>query len=93
MRGMAGGEFAHFDAVERLVQLRVEIVNPKLGEVAKHNVRRAMRNEIEPVIECLLVVLGKFFAARFHFNQYATRPDEIGKLGFLAGKADAILEG
>jgi hypothetical protein len=33
-RGMAGGEFAHFDAVERLVQLRVEIVNPKFSEVA-----------------------------------------------------------
>ena len=51
-----------------------------------------MRHEVKPVIECLLVMLGKFFAARFHFNQHAPRPDEIGELGFIAGKTDAILK-
>ena len=80
------------NAIQRLVQLGVEIVNPKFVEVAQHDVRRAVRDEVEPVIEGLLVVFGEFFAARFHFDQHAARPDEIGEFGVLAGKADAIFE-
>ncbi len=91
-RGMAGGEVLDRHAVKRLVQLRVEIVNPEFVEVAKHDVRRAMRDEIEPVIEGLLVVTGKFLAARLHFNQHAAWPDEIGEFCSVAGKADAIFE-
>ena len=51
-----------------------------------------MWHEIEPVIEGLLVMAGKFFAARFHFHEHAARPDEIGKLGAVAGKTDAIFK-
>ena len=90
---MAGGKFAQFEAIQWLVQLRVEIVNPKLVEVAQHDVGRAVRHEIEPVVERLLVVPGKFFAARLHLNQHPARPDEIGELGALAGKPDAIFKG
>jgi hypothetical protein len=35
---------------------------------------------------------GKLFAARLHFNQHAARPDEVGILGFIAGKPDTILK-
>src|SRR5258706_4701090 len=89
---MTCSEFAYFDAVKRLLQLSVEIVNPKLVKVAKHNVRRTMRNEIQPVIKCLLVVFGKFFSARLHFNQHAPRPDKICKLYARTRKTDSILK-
>ena len=90
---MACGKFADFESFQRLLQLRVEIVNPKLVEIAQHDVGRAVRDEVEPVIEGLLVVPGKFFAARLHFDQHAARPDEIGEFGAVAGKADAIFKG
>ena len=92
-RGMAGGEFADFDFINRLLKLGVEIVNPELVEVAQHDVGRAMGHEVEPVVEGLLVVLRELRAARFHLDEHAARPDEIGELGFLAGKADAVFEG
>jgi hypothetical protein len=39
---MAGGEFADFEAVHRLLKLGVEIVNPELVEIAQHDVGRAV---------------------------------------------------
>lgn len=91
-RGMAGGEFADFDAVHRLLKLGVEIINPKLVEVAQDDVGRAMGNEVEPVVEGLLVMLRELGPARFHFDEHTARPDEIGELGAVAGKTDAIFE-
>ena len=91
-RGMAGGKFADFEAVHRLVKLGVEIVNPEFIEIAKHNVGRAMRHEVEPVIEGLLIMLGELGPARFHFDEDAARPDKVGIFGAVAGKADAIFE-
>ena len=41
---MARGEFADFDAVNRLSKLRVEIVNLKFVEVAQDHVGRTMRD-------------------------------------------------
>jgi hypothetical protein len=90
---MAGGEFADFEAVNRFVKLRVEIVNPEFIEIAKHHVGRAMRNKVEPIIKCLLVMFGELGSAGFHFDEHATGPNEVGKLGAVAGETDAIFEG
>jgi hypothetical protein len=79
--------------IHRLLQLGVEIVNPEFVEVAEHDVGRAMRDEVEPVIKRLPVVARKFFTARFHFDEHTTRPDKVRVLGAIAGKPDAILKG
>ena len=91
-RGVAFGQVFDRDFLHRLLQLRVEIVNPQLVKVAQHDVGRTMRHEVEPVVKRLLIVLGKFLAARFHFHEHAPRPDEIRILGFLARKAHAIFK-
>ena len=90
---MAFGQFAHFEAIDGLIELRVEIVNPEFVKIAKYDVGRAVRDEVDPVIEGLLVVLGEFRTARLHFDQGAARQDEIGEFGALAGEADAVFEG
>ena len=77
-RGMAVGEFADFDFINRFLKLGVEIVNPKLVEVAQDDEGRAMGNEVEPVVEGLLVVLRELGPARFHLDEHAARPDEVG---------------
>ena len=92
-RGVAGGQLGDRDAVHRLLELRVEVVNPELVEVAEHDVGRAVGDEVEPVIEGLLVVLGELDAARLHLDEGAARPDEVGEFGALAGEADAVFEG
>jgi hypothetical protein len=38
-------------------------------------------------------MLRELCPARFHFDKHATRPNKVGKLGAVAGKTDAILEG
>jgi hypothetical protein len=83
--------------------LGVEVVDPELVEVAEHDVGRAVGDEVEPVIERLLVVLGELDAAGLHFDEAAARPDEVGEFGPVgrlgrgyggrAGKADAVFEG
>lgn len=90
---MARGEFADFDSVDRLLELGVEIVNPELVEVAHHDIGRAVRDEVEPVVESLLVVAGELLAARFHLDEHASRPDQVGIFGSVARKVDPILEG
>jgi hypothetical protein len=61
--GVAGGEIADEHAVREVVERGVEVVNPELVEVAEGDVRRAVGDEVEPVIEGLLVVFGEFGAA------------------------------
>ena len=92
-RGVAFGQVGQAHLVHRLIKLRVEVVNPELVEVAERDVRRAVGDEVEPVIEGLLVVFGELDPARFHLNEGAARPDEISVLGPLAGHADAVFEG
>ncbi len=89
---MASRKFADFETINRLVKLRIKIVNPQLIEITENNVRRAMRDEIQPVIECLLVVLRELCPARFHFDEDAARPYKVRVLGAVAGKTDAILK-
>ena len=92
-RGVAGGQIGDGHAVNRLLELGVEVVNPELVEVAEDDVGRAVGDEVEPVVEGLLVVLGELDAAGLHFDEAAARPDEVGVLGALAGEADAVFEG
>jgi hypothetical protein len=92
-RGVAGGQIGEGDTVNRLLELGVEVVNPKLVEVAEHDVGRAVGDEVEPVVEGLLVVFGEFDAAGLHFDEAAARPDEVGELSTLAREVDAVFEG
>ena len=92
-RGVAGGQVGDGHPVNRLVELGVEVVDPELVEVAEHDVGRAVGDEVEPVIEGLLVVLGELDAAGLHLDEAAARPDEVGEFGALAGEADAVFEG
>jgi hypothetical protein len=92
-RGVAGGQIGEGDAVNRLLKLGVEVVNPELVEVAEHDIRRAVRDEVKPVVERLLVMLGELDPARLHFDEGAARPDEVGEFSVLAREADAVFEG
>src|ERR1035438_4807476 len=89
---MAFGQVRDGDAVNRLMELDVEVVNPELVEVAEDDVGRAVGDEVEPVIEGLLVVFGELDAAGLHFDETAARPDEVGKPGAFAREADAVFE-
>ena len=80
-RGVAVGQLGDGEAVHRLVELGVEVVDPELVEVAEHDVGRAVGDEVEPVVEGLLVVLGELDAARLHLDEHAARPDEVGVFG------------
>ena len=91
-RCVALGQIADGHPVNWLIKLGVEVVNPELVEVAEYDVRRAVGNEVEPVIERLLVVLGELHAAGLHLDQAAARPDEVGVLGALAREANAVFE-
>src|SRR5207244_11714658 len=68
------------DAIDGVEQLRIEIVDPELIEVAENDIRRSLRNDMGPVIERLVVVLLQIFAARLHFDQHAIWPEKIGEL-------------
>ena len=102
--GVAGREVGDGHPVNRFVELGVEVVDPELVEVAEHDVGRTVGHEVEPVVERLLVVLGKLHAAGLHLDEAAARPDEVGELGALtltfdprpirwARGTDAVFEG
>ena len=90
---VAGRQVAREQVIDRLVELGVEVVDPELIEVAEDDIGRAVGNEVQPVVESLLVVLGEFCAARLHFDEAAAGPDEIGEFGALAREVDAVFEG
>ena len=90
--GVADGQLGEGDAVSRFLELGVEVVDPELVEVAEDNGGRAVRDEVEPVIEGLLVMLGELYVAGLHLDQAAARPDEVGKLGALAGEVDTVFK-
>src|SRR5581483_3725957 len=68
-------DFRELDAIDRIKELRIEIVNPELVEIAEDDERRPFRNNVRPVIESLVVMLLKIFAARLHFDEHAVRPE------------------
>ena len=48
------------DAIDRIEELRVEIVDPELVEVAQDHEWRALWNNVRPVIERLVIVSLEF---------------------------------
>ena len=78
------------DAIDRIEELRVKIVDPELVEVAEDHEWRTLWNNVRPVIERLIVVSLEFLAARFHFDKHAIRPEKIGELlSALSAKSPA----
>ncbi len=74
------------------VEVRVEIVNAELVEVAEHDVTRAIGHEARPVIEGLTVMFLEILAALFHFDEHDGFPDVIGEgrpTAVFVGFADA----
>ena len=59
--------------------MRVEVVDPELVEVTKDNEWRALRNDVGPVIENLVVMLLEILAARFHLYEDTVRPEKVGE--------------
>ena len=57
--------------LNEIEELRVEVVDPELVEVAEDDVGRALRNDVRPVVERLVVVLFEMLATRLHLNQHA----------------------
>jgi hypothetical protein len=89
---VACGQVREREPVNRLVELGVEVVDPEFVEVAEDDVRRAVGDEVQPVVEGLLVVFGKLRGARFHFDEAAAGPDEVGEFRAVAGKTDSVFE-
>ena len=50
-RGVAGGQVGDGDAVNRFLELGVEVVDPELVEVAEDDVGRAVGNKVEPEVK------------------------------------------
>ena len=76
----AGGEIRERDFLDGIEELDVEIVDPELVEVAQDGEGRAVRDDVRPVIEELVVVTMQLFATRFHLDEDALRPHEIGEV-------------
>jgi hypothetical protein len=72
-------QLSEFDFLYWIEQLCVEIVNPELIEVAQNDIRRALRNNVRPLIESLVVMFLQILAARFHLYEHAIWPKKIGK--------------
>jgi hypothetical protein len=75
-------EIAQKDALDRIEELLVEIIDPELVKVAEDHVARAIGDDELPVFERLVVVLLQLCAARFHLDERALGPEQIGE--FLA---------
>jgi len=56
-RSMACQEVFDPEAIHWFVELGVEVVDPEFVEIAKNDIGRTMRDEVQPVVKCLLVVL------------------------------------
>jgi hypothetical protein len=80
------------DAVQRLVELEVEIVDPELVEIAQYDVLRAVGDKVEPVVEGLPIVALQFLALLLHLQQEARPPEQVGEAGGPA-LADAVFQG
>ena len=72
--------------------LLVEVVDPDLVEVAEQDVARAVRDEVDPVVEGLPVVSLEALAARLHLDEQARLPDEIDESLSPTGSLDRLLE-
>jgi hypothetical protein len=66
------------------MELKVEIVDPKLVEVAQDDVLRPVWDSVEPILERLLIMLLKFFSPAFHFKKKAGPPKQVGEASGLS---------
>ena len=78
-------EFAQGHAIHGIEELLVEVVDPEFVEVAEDDVGRAVRDDVRPVVEGLVVVALQLRAAGFHLDEHALGSQQIGE--FLAALA------
>ena len=88
----AAGQVRQFDAIDGIEELGVEVVNPEFIEVAEDDVGRALRDDVAPVVEGLIVVFLQVRAARFHLDEDAVGPEEVREFlaAFRAGAGSAV---
>ncbi len=70
--------------------------DPGFVKIAEEDVTRAVRHEVRPVIERLVIMFLEIFAALFHFDEHDRFPDVIGKgsaAAVFGGFADAEFSG
>ena len=82
----AGGQVCEGDFFDGVEALLVEIVDPEFVEVAEDDEGRAVRDDVGPVVEDLIVVALEFFATGFHLDKHALGPEVIGEV-FALGSA------
>jgi hypothetical protein len=77
------------------VDLSIEVVHPKLIEVAQHDVAGPIGHRPLPVVKGLGIVLRQIRAALFHFDQHAGLPHQVGEASFalFAALVDALFVG
>src|ERR1043166_483098 len=56
-------QLSGFDAINRIEQLYVEVVDPEFIEIAKDHEWRPLGNNVSPIIESLVVMLFEILAA------------------------------
>jgi hypothetical protein len=83
-------EIAQEEAVNRIEKLLIKVVNPELIEIAEDDVGRAMGDDVGPVFEGLIVMFFEVLLSRFHLDEDALGPEEVGEF-FAAGPAGGVL--
>jgi hypothetical protein len=76
----AGRQLGEGEFLDGIEELEVEIVDPEFVEVAKDNKRRAVWDDVRPVVEDLVVLAFELFATEFHLGEHALGPQEIGEV-------------
>ena len=81
------------DAVDRLVELAVEVVDPELVEVAEDDVRGPVGDQVNPVLERLAVVARQVAAGLLHLDEHPRLPLQVGVRGpAVVAPLDALLQ-
>jgi hypothetical protein len=81
------------DPVDGLFELAIEVVDPELVEVAKHDIGRPIGNEVDPVLEGLPIILREVPPSFLHLNQDARLSLQVGIGGAsVVPLLDALLQ-
>lgn len=65
--------------IHRLFHLLVEVVDPKVVEIAQDRVPRPVGNQVDPVVEKLVIVAAQVLSTALHFHYEPGFPNEIGE--------------